>query len=431
MFKLRSKIYFFLEKLANKNKFTSKVSEIIKILYISGESFFLDNCFQKASALSYTTILSFVPFVAIVFSILKGLGVQYSIQKKLLQTMTGNLTEIINHVFKYIEQVNASALGIIGICFLLVTVYSLFSTIESSFNHIWGIKRNRPFHRQLTDYFSIIFLSPFLAILSISINSYLKIEFLLKYMSFIPGLARFIIFLIPYVMSSLALFILYIYIPNTRVKWQGAFTGGIIAGSLWQILQSYYIEIAIHYRTAHIIYQSFAQIPLFFLWIYFSWVITLYGAELAFAVQNRKTYFLEIYSKNPSFAMMYYVTILIIMEGYTNFINNKGPIFRESELLRKYCIPSRLLTIVIRFLLFTKIIKNYQANGREEKEYVFLIPIDKLTFKGIFTKLFYYSEENEHFIYKNLKDTKIINHAEDLIFSSLSKIDKSIVELVK
>ncbi|MGE4298387.1 MAG: YihY/virulence factor BrkB family protein [Desulfovibrionaceae bacterium] len=252
-----------------------------------------DALLLRASALTFTTILSIVPFLAVAFSVLKGIGFQNKdfIRDLLMQASAGR-EQVVDHIITYINQTNVKTLGGLGMGLLLFTVISLLSNIEASFNRIWGVERGRSLGRKTTDYFSVSLIFPVLIVTAISFTATLQsntvVQKLLTY-SVVSEIYLFIFRMVPYISVWLALTFLFMFIPNTRVRFLPALGGGVLAGTAWQLAQWAYITFQIGAAKYNAIYGSFAQFPLFLVWVYMSWVIILLGAEMSFAFQNLRT----------------------------------------------------------------------------------------------------------------------------------------------
>jgi membrane protein len=257
------------------------------------QGFQQDNCLLRGSALTYVTSLAIVPFFAVAFSVSKGLGFQNSvyIQKFLLRVFAQN-GELVDQVIQYINNTNVATLGMLGVAFIIVTVFLLFNNIETSFNVIWGVKAGRTPVRKFTDYLALILICPFLVIASFSITAYLQKSHILEQVMgapFLPGLRVFVLgFFLPLLPVVLGLFVIYTVIPNVRVKIRSASAGALIASILLQVTQWYFVRQSMGGHNYNAIYGSFAQVPLAFLLMYWSWVVVLFGAEVSYAVQNFK-----------------------------------------------------------------------------------------------------------------------------------------------
>lgn len=257
------------------------------------QSFLADQCLLRASALTYTTALSIVPFLAVAFSISKGFGFQntHYIREFLLRISAGRET-VVAHIIDYINQTNVATLGGVGVGMLLVTVFTLLGTIEKSLNTIWGVKKSRTLDRKFADYLSVTLVSPLLIIVALSFTASLES------LDFVQAILAFSVFsyvyllllkLLPYLMVIIALFFIYKFIPNTRIEAKACLVGALLAGILWQSLQHLFITYQIGVSKYNAIYGSFAQLPLFLLWLYVSWVVVLFGAEVGFGLLHFRT----------------------------------------------------------------------------------------------------------------------------------------------
>jgi membrane protein len=247
----------------------------------------------RASALAYVTVISIVPFLAVAFSISKGLGFQNTeyIQDFLMR-LTAGREVVVQHIINYINRTNVATLGGLGVGILFLTVFSLLGAIEKTFNTIWGIKQPRTISRKFADYLSVTLVSPLLIIVSISFTASLQsITLVQKILSFSVMSYVYLAFLkfMPFLLVWLALLFIYKFIPNTTVQFRSALGGAIVAGTLWQLIQLFFLHYQIGLSRYNAIYGSFAQVPLFLVWLYISWVIVLIGAEVNYSLQYYRT----------------------------------------------------------------------------------------------------------------------------------------------
>jgi len=259
----------------------------LKLVYASFQS---DQCLLRASALTYVTALSIVPFLAVAFSISKGLGFQNTeyIKEFLLKISAGRET-VAESIIGYINNTNVSTLGAVGVGVLLVTVFSLLGAIEQSLNTIWGVKSQRTLGRKFSDYLSVTLVAPLLIILATSFTASLQSMTLVQKILSISVFSYIYLTLLqamPYLLVCLAIFFIYKFMPNARVNTMGCVIGSIFAGVLWQGLQKLFISYQIGVSKYNAIYGSFAQLPLFLVWLYLSWVIVLLGAEICFCWEH-------------------------------------------------------------------------------------------------------------------------------------------------
>ncbi|HIJ73864.1 MAG TPA: YihY/virulence factor BrkB family protein, partial [Candidatus Hydrogenedentes bacterium] len=192
---------------------------------------------------------------------------------------------------------NPHALTLAGIVFVVATTFGLMTNIENSFNSIWGMKRTRSWYRIFTDYTIIVLLLPFLLVGVLALITVLKVK------AAQLGPFAFLLRAIPYGVTVLAFASLYHVVPNTRVKIRYALLGGVVAGILWSFLSLAYVYYARFGLPRYsLIYGTLAQFPLLLIWVYLSWTIVLFGAELSFAYQNEKTFSMERLAADASHA---------------------------------------------------------------------------------------------------------------------------------
>lgn len=247
---------------------------------------FLDaNGLLQASALSYTTVLSIVPFLAVAFSVAKGLGLYNSPQVRgVLLGLFAGREEVADQILVYIQNTNLQTLGTVGTLFLLVTAVSLLFTIEVAVNAAWGLDPKRNVWSRFTNYFVFIVLCPPLVFAAISLMASLQnldVMHRLLEISFISMAGKIVFAVTPIVIIWIVFYLLYQFLPNTRVRPVSALTGALVAGSLWQLVQWAYLTFQFGSASYNAIYGSFAQIPILLVWLYVSWAVVLLGAQIS------------------------------------------------------------------------------------------------------------------------------------------------------
>lgn len=243
-----------------------------------------------ASALTYSTILSVVPISAVVFAIARGFGYTKYIEvwfHNLLSSQPQAADFIVEFVNSYLERAKSGVILGIGLVFMLYTVVMLARNVEQSFNNIWHVEDRANLMRTLTDYASFFFLLPIGLILISGLSLALSsVASYLDSIEVIGTLTRLLLEFIPLVLLWLAFVALYIYMPNTRVSRKCVLVPAFIAVVGMQVLQWFYIHAQMWVSNYNAIYGSFAALPLFMLWIQFSWSICLFGAQLSYTNQN-------------------------------------------------------------------------------------------------------------------------------------------------
>jgi len=254
--------------------------EFLRVLALR---YYADGCLLHASALTYTTLLSIVPLMALMFAVLKGLGAQGRLEHWLL-TRLGLSPEVTEQIVAFVEGTNLGTLTTLGVVALLFTAISVLGNVESSLNHIWRVRSGRVWWRKLSDYLSVVLLTPFLLLAAVGVTSFLAEQQTLRWLlanRVIGEAAAQVLRLVPYGFNVLALGIVYIVMPNRRPDFRAIAIAALAAGISWQLVQVGYVQLQIGVVRANLIYGALAQLPVTLVWIYVSWTIVLAGAEIA------------------------------------------------------------------------------------------------------------------------------------------------------
>lgn len=339
----------------------------ISILAIKG--FIRDNCSSQASALTFLSILSVVPVIAMAFGISKGFGLEKALQEQLAKSFVGH-EDVMNQVFAYAQNMLDSTKGGliagIGLIVLLYTVMRLLHMVEVTFNEIWEIKKHRSFVRKLTDYLAIILVGPILVILSSSATVFIstQIKYLTEQISLLGTVQPLILFgikLIPYTLIWLLFTLMYIILPNTRVTLKSGIIAGIIAGTLYQLVQWGYINFQVGVSRYGAIYGSFAAFPLFLIWMQFSWLIVLLGAEISFAHQNVDKYQFDNDNLQLSTRHKKLIALLITKKVVQIFKNGDPPIDLDT-IAREVEVPVRFVKMILDDLVEANVLSEVVSN---------------------------------------------------------------------
>jgi membrane protein len=266
-----------------------RIFALFQFIYYISNSFVIHQGPLRASALTYTTVLSLVPFLAIAFSVLKGLGAQNALEP-ILQQFAGDSEETISRIVAYVNNTNMKSMGAIGLVMLIVTVISLMGSIEEAFNAVWGVRETRSVQRRFSDYLSVIVVGPILLIAATSMTSSLQSQWMLQWLiqnTYLGDAILLLFRLLPYLSVWIAMVFLYIFIPNTRIRFASALLGGVVAGTAWQLAQWGYFHFQVGVANYNAIYGTLAALPIFLVWIYTSWLIVLFGLEIVCAHQHR------------------------------------------------------------------------------------------------------------------------------------------------
>lgn len=352
----------------------------LKALILSVRFCVNDRMMEKASALTYYTLLALVPFLALVLGLARGFGLQEHIVESLYNIFPGQHT-ILEWCFNFADRyLMHSEKGIImgaGAALLFWVTVNLISNIESVFNEIWHIKKGRQWNNKIVNYLAFIILVPI--IIAITSGSQIFLQTVVKSGNFDPTSSRMMLGFIrwlPYFLSPLIFTCAYKFIPNTNVEFTKAFFAGLIAGLGFFGFQQLYINGQIWVSKYDAIYGSFAALPLLLLFVQMSWTICLYGAELAFASQSVRNFDYEGDIKNISPAYWKFICIVVASLIYVRDRKNKDihnpetfekyPNLETSQIGQLLHMPVKLLSDVISTLEDLKVIVAYPDSDRED-----------------------------------------------------------------
>ncbi|HQB39456.1 MAG TPA: YihY/virulence factor BrkB family protein [Deltaproteobacteria bacterium] len=250
-----------------------------------------DRCMTYASALAFSSMFSMVPFLIIIFSVLKALDLQSTLSPAVLSNLSVGSSEIVATLLRYIANAKFSSLGIIGLMTIFLSVMLTLASVEDAFNMIWGLDSGKAYHHKFRDYLIVILGIPLMIALAASITTLLQDQAVVQWFLDLPMLGRtmFTLFaLMPYLSVWIAMFGLYKFIPNVRVKTENALIGAVLAGTFLQLVQWAFIHCQILIGRTHVIYGALSLLPFFMLWVFTGWMIVLAGMELVCHLQGGK-----------------------------------------------------------------------------------------------------------------------------------------------
>lgn len=332
-----------------------------KAVFLSVRFFTGHRTMERASALTFYTLLALVPALALLLGIGRGFGLQDLVDAAIRQNMQGQ-EAIVDYLSQFADSyllvAKSSVIMGVGVVMLFSVVYSLLGNIENVFNEIWQQKQGRETVRKITDYISIIVFLPALITLSagtqIFLQTYIQTD-LIHYSHELSEAAKWMLRWIPYLVTILMLTFLYIVIPHCKVKFLNALTGAIVAGSVFFAFQWLYISGQIWMTKYNAIYGSFAALPLFLLWVQVAWTLCLYGAELSYATQNISNYNYENLSQDLSRQDRDFLLVLIAAHIYRcRSLEREAP--NTEELSIFFHLPSRITGELVSELADLKII---------------------------------------------------------------------------
>lgn len=280
----------------------------------------------RATSLVSTTLLSLVPFLAVMFSVLKAFGVHQQIEPVLdqaLEPLGQKGEEITTRVIEFVNDLQVGALGAVGVAGLFYTTFSLIDKIEEALNHIWRVRHARPLARKFTDYLSVVLVGPVMVFTAVAAVASAQSHWLVQTLLQIEPLGAAVLWataLMPFVLICIGFTFLYKFIPHTQVNLVSAVVGGIVAGVLWQLagmLFTWFVAGSVRYSA---IYSSFAILILFLIWLYVAWLIVLVGAQVAYYHQHPAAYLTRLHWKHHAAAFREYLALnvlILIIRRYT------------------------------------------------------------------------------------------------------------------
>ena len=365
----------------------------LRILLLTFRGFDEDKCFFRASSLTFYTLLSVVPVMAMLFGIAKGFGIELELQKKLrawaadIPGQTEVLTKVIEYAESLLESTRGDVMTGVGLVLLFWSVVKVLSHIEASLNDIWEIKESRSWGRKFSDYLAVMLIGPVIVVVSSSATVFVasQITLLTQKLGLSGVFAPLISLsfkLSPYILIWILFTVIYVLMPNTKVNLKAGFMAGIIAGTIFQIVQWGYISFQIGVTRYNTIYGSFAALPLFLMWLQISWWVVLFGAELSFAYQNVHTYEYEPDSNKVSLAFKKVLTLQIAHLLIRNFANGERPL-TDTEICTRLKLPIRLVHNVLYDLVQSRVVSETRTNVDRQFAYQPARDINTITIKYV------------------------------------------------
>jgi membrane protein len=379
----------------------------LRIIVLAAQNSLKDRVNLRASALTFYTLISIIPIVAIGLAIAKGFGLDQNLESIIRNTkefaLYGDILDpLLENAKNTVQRTRGGYLAGIGALILIWSVVSLLGQIETSFNHIWQTSVSRPWHRKFTDYLTILLILPIFIILSSSITIFI-ITNLSEFMDRVPVLTSFkwiVSFLIkstPYLLTWLMLTLLFMVMPNVKVRFGPALISGIIAGTFLKILQWLYLDLQFNISKLSAIYGGLAAIPLFLIFLETCWIVILLGAELSFANQNVSRYEFESEALNISHYQKRTIILLIMYLIVRSFYLGEKALTSE-EISRELKIPVRLSRDILEDLKVTGLVSVIYEHENRERSYQPAIDINKLTVSSVLSRLDKRATQEKYFM---------------------------------
>lgn len=264
-----------------------KPLQLWTLLQLVRERFRSDRIAQVAGSLTFTTVLSMVPMLAVILALFTAFPVFNSFRSHIQDLLTQNLMPdaVSTQVMKYLNQFAAKAKGLTtwGLVGVMVTAIITMLTVDRALNDLWHVKKPRPLRQRVLVYWAALSLGPLLIGGSLSLTSYIASKSG-SLVALMPELFNELLSLIPLALTTIAYAMLYTYVPNCKVERKHAIFGGAIAALLFEIMKRVFALYIKKFPTYTAVYGAFAAVPIFLLWVYMSWMVTLLGAAITAAL---------------------------------------------------------------------------------------------------------------------------------------------------
>ncbi|MCX7892399.1 MAG: YihY family inner membrane protein [Burkholderiales bacterium] len=249
-----------------------------------GQRLVSDRCLEVAASLTFTTLFALVPLLTIAITVFAALPVAKELMARIHAFLGEQLLPpavadtILGYVHRFAQQ--AAGLTAVGLAVLAVTAVTLMATIERAFNTIWRVRRPRPLGVRIVVYWGALTLGPILVGASLWATSYVVVKSL-GYVQGLPGAADAVLALVPFASIATAFTLLYMLVPNRAVRFRHALIAGVVAAVLFEAMKRALAFYLSGFATYTAVYGAFAAVPIFLLWLYLSWVVTVLGAVIA------------------------------------------------------------------------------------------------------------------------------------------------------
>ncbi len=372
------------------------VIRICRIVILTLRFFFRNRCTLHAASLTYYTLLAIVPILALVFGIAKGYGYDEILKRKLIESMQGNESvaeRMIDFADSAIKNASGGLVAGIGVLLLIWTAVKLLASIENSFNRIWGVKCGRSWGRKFCDYLTMLVICPFLLTVMATTSTFVvsHLEGLADNMPYPEtwiGIVKCIVHGINLVSAWFVFFFVYSFVPNAKVHIKAAGLAGILAGTGYLVLQAGYVFVQTKLTSYNAIYGSFAALPFFLIWLNLGWTLTIFGAQLSFAIQNVNLYEMEPGNgDSPLCLHRKKICALQITDLFVRaFVAHKPP-YSAVQVSKLLETPIRTTRSVIYDLCEAGILVPLMTEKGEDDSYQIAIPPDEVTASNVLQKL--------------------------------------------
>ena len=290
---------------------------------------------------------------------------------------------VAHNIHQFIQNTRSGALGVTGSVVLIFVAISMLSRIENTFNDIWGVTQGRSWFMRIVLYWGVLSLAPILLIVALGLASGPHLEGTRKLLTAMPFVGNLAFRFLPLVVLCLAFATFYALMPNTKVQWRAALAGGLAAGILFHLNNLVSVLYVSRVVSNSKIYGSLGLVPVFMIGLYLAWLILLFGAQVAFAYQNRTSYLEERRVENINQRGREFVALRLMTYIGQRFARGEAPP-STAEIAETLAVPPHLVHRLMQTLCAVRLVT--QAAG-EEPGYVPARPLENITCHDILLAL--------------------------------------------
>ena len=314
-----------------------------------GRGFVRDQLLLRSHSLTFLTVLSVAPLIALAVSLAGMLGVQERLLPLIADQVAAGSPQAAEWLTAFVQNFRFGALGTVGGATLMATSVLMIGNVERALNAIWGVHRQRPWGRRVPDYLAVLLIAPLVLGVAISLGTTLSSQYVVQQLLGFPGFETVYdlgLQQAPTALMVLGFSFVYWFLPNTDVRASSALLGGLFAGLLFVAAQSAYINLSVGAARYNALFSGLAWIPLFMVWVYFSWAITLLGAEVAYAYQTLPLYRREVREAGAGPAARESIGLALALEVARAFRESRPP-WSDDALSEHLDVPVRTVRDLI------------------------------------------------------------------------------------
>lgn len=334
-----------------------------KLLFYTVQGLSSHGTMVRSAALTFYTLMSLVPVVALVFAVVKGFGLAEGLEQNLYEVLPQS-PEVIDYVVGFAQKALARTQGgwvaLVGVLTLFWAVIKVFGSIEDAFNNIWEVHSTRSAARKYGDYIAVVVVAPILWVISSSMGNYAAEILGVAGSPALEVLSRAGSLVVAWVMFTF----IYVVLPSTKVRFTAALTAGVVAGTAFVLFQWGYVYLQRWMTSYNAIYGSFAALPLFLLWMQISWEILLLGGELSFAYQNVARFDEERESLLVSYDCRRKLMVGVMLLVSRAFRDGRGAV-SFSEIRDRLDVPTRIMNNILYTLVQARMLNEIRTEGTD------------------------------------------------------------------